>query len=384
MSSLPLLISTLILSSFYPSYYPSFVDAFDCTFKSTYPLAYLVPYTSTPPPLTGNPDSPIWKNVKSSSPFVDITGNTSLPPRYTTTFKMLYDSTYLYILGHLQEPQIWANQTKDNTVIFQDNDFEVFVDPAGSNAMYKEIEVNALSKVWDLCLNHPYSDTGYENSTRVTIPSYDMLPTTSTSPNWSPLKSAVTALPEGSINDPSKTPSEGWGVEMALPLVGLTYNTTALTPKPKDSWRINFSRVEWRVKVVDGEYVKDPDYPNEDNWVWNPIGVVDMHEPDKWGIIQFGDLDGGQGEVEILGSWGVRETLMNVYYAQKSYYGVNYEYTEDVGVLDAFAPVKGSCLECGVVDVEVEGEDWTAVTTVGGWKGKVNQVRYLEVEKVEG
>ena len=111
--------------------------------------------------------------------------------------------------------------------------------------------------------------------------------------------------------------------------------------------------------------------------------VVDMHEPDKWGIIQFSGPDGVGGDFEPMGSWGVRETLMNVYYAQKSYRVAWGSYSEDAGDLDEYAPVEGSCLECGDVEIEVEGEDWTAVATVGGWKGRINQVRYLTVEKVE-
>lgn len=41
-------------------------------------------------------------------------------------------------------------------VIFQDNDFEVFINPDGDNCMYYEIEINALGQVWDLLLPKPY------------------------------------------------------------------------------------------------------------------------------------------------------------------------------------------------------------------------------------
>ena len=43
---------------------------------------------------------------------------------------------------------------------------EVFVDADGSNQFYKEFEINALNATWDLTLNRPYADDGYENSTR--------------------------------------------------------------------------------------------------------------------------------------------------------------------------------------------------------------------------
>lgn len=43
---------------------------------------------------------------------------------------------------------MWANITKGPDVIFHDNDFEVFVDPAGSNHHYKEFEINANCAKW--------------------------------------------------------------------------------------------------------------------------------------------------------------------------------------------------------------------------------------------
>jgi hypothetical protein len=54
-------------------------------------------------------------------------------------------------------------------------------------------------------------------------------------------------------------------------------------------WRINFSRVEWQVRVVDGKYEKLPGV-KEVNWVWSPQ-VVNMHLPEKWGVVRFLKID---------------------------------------------------------------------------------------------
>ena len=48
--------------------------------------------------------------------------------------------------------------TEHDSVIFQDNDFEVFIDPDGDNHNYYEIEINALNTEWDLRLPKPYRD----------------------------------------------------------------------------------------------------------------------------------------------------------------------------------------------------------------------------------
>ena len=49
---------------------------------------------------------------------------------------------------------------------------------------------------------------------------------------------------------------------------------------------MNFSRVEWQLLVKDGRYEKKPG-TKEDNWVWSPQGVVNMHVPEKWGVVRF-------------------------------------------------------------------------------------------------
>ena len=92
----------------------------------------------------------------------------------------------------------------------------------------------------------------------------------------------------GRSDSPSALIRRFWTVEVALPLQSLAQNNDATSPpKHGDFWRINFSRVEWHVTVVNGRYQKDPKYPEEDNWVWSPQGQVAMHLPEKWGMLQF-------------------------------------------------------------------------------------------------
>jgi hypothetical protein len=90
----------------------------------------------------------------------------------------------------------------------------------------------------------------------------------------------------GTINDPSDE-DDGWSVEIAIPWPALNeLSKLQLPPKPGEHIRINFSRVEWQTVVEDRKYVKVPNTP-EDNWVWSPQLVVDMHQPERWGILEF-------------------------------------------------------------------------------------------------
>src|SRR5947209_6561593 len=86
---------------------------------------------------------------------------------------------------------------------------------------------------------------------------------------------------DGRLDDPRDV-DRGWPVELAFPWAVL--KEMAHRPAPPcdgDQWRVNFSRVEWRHEVVNGRYRRIKGLA-EDNWVWSPQGVVDMHQPEMW------------------------------------------------------------------------------------------------------
>jgi len=233
----------------------------------------------------------------------------------------------------LEEPQAFANisstchclNASQDQVIFHDNDFEVFVDAPGTTHFYKEFEMNALNATWDLELNRAYDDGGGENSSRVFGPAgWDyVLPVGL--PNT--LHSA-TKVWGGEVNNPAVGTS-GWSVEVAFPLAKLIENTPATLPivPGKSFWRINFSRVEWAVKVVNGKYWKEPSCQScpvpgsgqEDNWVWSPQGSIAMHLPEHWGILQFEEGKVNSTEPRWNSEWPVRGVAAAVYYAQHAF-----------------------------------------------------------------
>ena len=92
--------------------------------------------------------------------YVDIEGDAKPLPRFRTRAKMLWDDEFFYVAAELDEPHVWATLTQHDAVIFQDNDFEVFLNPDGNNHNYAELEMNALNTTWDLRLRKPYRDGG--------------------------------------------------------------------------------------------------------------------------------------------------------------------------------------------------------------------------------
>lgn len=238
------------------------------------PQSYVVAKASTPVVMDGDIYSAEWQKAPWTENFVDIRGYDYKPtPKFGTRAKMLYDDKYLYIAIEMIEPHIWGTLTERDATIYYDNDIEVFIDPDGNSKNYMEFEFNALNTQWDLLLTEPQRLGG------VHINNFD-------------LKGLITVVKlYGTINDPSDT-DEKWTIEIAMPIDGLqqpSYNKRV--PLTKQTWRVNLSRVEWlKYEVADGQYRKikgTGTFGNEENWVWSPTGVVDMHRPELWGKVTF-------------------------------------------------------------------------------------------------
>jgi hypothetical protein len=221
------------------------------------PLSYDCYRTATPIVIDGKLDDPAWKKAPWTTDFVDIEGAVKPTPRFRTRAKMLWDNKYLYIAAELQEPNVTATLRKHDSIIFHDNDFEVFIKPLPQTESYYEFEMNAFNTGWDLFLNKPYNENGKPDN------SWDI----------AGLKTAVAI--QGTLNNSNDT-DQGWTLEIAYPLHAFDSRQTVPPPQPGTVWRINFSRVEWK-----------PGNPKEDNWVWSPQGVINMHVPDRWGYLRF-------------------------------------------------------------------------------------------------
>ena len=266
----------------------------------THPKGYVCHRADSPLTIDGRLDEPSWQRVPWTEDFVDIEGDKKPTPRFRTRAKMLWDDQYFYVGAHLEEPHVWGTLTEHDSVIFQDNDFEIFIDPDGDNHEYYEIEINALNTEWDLRLVKPYRDGG------PALNSWEI-------PG---LKTAVHI--DGTLNDPTDT-DRFWSIEFAFPWEVLAeYANRPTPPRDGDQWRIDFSRVEWQHVIEDGQYRK-VEGTREDNWVWSPQGVIDMHRPETWGYVQFSTGKPGDTEFRPDPAFPVRMLLQEIYYAQKQY-----------------------------------------------------------------
>lgn len=265
------------------------------------PRGYVCQFAASPPVIDGKLDDAAWQDAPWTDEFKDIEGDAKPKPRFRTRARMLWDENNFYIAADLDEPHVWATLTNHDAVIFQDPDFEVFIDPNGDSHEYFEFEMNALNTTWDLFLPKPYKDGGPAMNAWE-IPG---------------LKSGVHV--RGSLNNPADT-DEGWSVEIAFPWKALGECARRPTPPAEgDQWRVGFSRVEWQIEIKDGKYVKVPNTP-ENNWIWSPQGIIDMHRPERWGYVQFTRKPPGTTTFSPDPSAPARNRLQEIYYAQKDHF----------------------------------------------------------------
>lgn len=284
------------------------------------PKHYICYKASEPINIDGKLNESDWSKAEWTDNFVDIEGSSKPIPRFRTRAKMLWDENYFYIAAEIDDPDIWGTIKNRDEVIFYDNDFEIFIDPDGDTHRYAEFEMNALNTVWDLLLIKPYRDTK-----NAAVNNWD----------YKGLKTGVEIY--GTINNPNDKDS-CWTVEVAFPWQSFKEIAEVNTPpKDKDQWRLNFSRVEWKTEVKDGKYQKqinpstNKPFP-EDNWVWSPQGVVNMHYPEMWGFIQFSDEVVGSKQAAFVENKdeAVKWYLRMIYYKERNYFETHGKFTSNL------------------------------------------------------
>jgi hypothetical protein len=274
--------------------------------------------------IDGKLDEPAWVAAAWTDAFIDIEGGSHGQPRFRTRAKMLWDDEYFYVAGEMEEPDLWGTLSERDSVIFHDNDFEIFIDPDGDTHAYYELEVNALGTPWDLLLIKPYRDGG---------PAIN---------GWDIAGLRIGVDVRGTINRPGDR-DDGWTLEVAMPWKILTEAAPDhKRPAPGDRWRVTFSRVEWQVDAANGRYAKrlEPgtrDPLPENNWVWTPQGAIDMHMPERWGYVQFSDKPAGSGTDAFVEDPNerVKWALRRLYYRQRRFRAANGTYAPTPGALDA-------------------------------------------------
>jgi hypothetical protein len=294
------------------------------------PKGYVCYRTSSPISPDGILNEQAWGAVPWTDYFLDIEGPAKPAARFKTHAKMLWDDSNFYIAAELEETDVWATLKQRDTVIFFDNDFEVFIDPDGDTHAYYELEVNPFGTPFDLLMIKPYRDGG---------PAVV---------GWDVAGLKVGTHVNGTINNPGDK-DKSWTVEIIIPLSSLTeYAWGASIPKANDQWRMNFYRIEWRTVFENGNYKREIDPKTAktflpDQWVWSPQYRNDIHMPEMWEVLQFSSIRAGEGTEAFVPDpdFNLKWALRKIHYAEKEYFTKNNTYSSslsDIGLIQTDFP----------------------------------------------
>ena len=254
--------------------------------------------TAGPITVDGRLDEEAWQLAPRSPRFVDMV--TGLPASLDTRAAALWDDERLYVAFWVEEPFLEAQLTERDSVIFRENDVEVFID--GGDCYY-ELEINALNTLYEVLFvwRDAMTPGGPFDVPELDVRAdgaftfggdYDRKPEsfwTGTHPrgvrwafrDWDfpGLESAVRV--DGTINDSSDV-DRGWTAEIAFSWEGmkLLAGDRSLPPNDGEEWRLFFGRFQ---KLVLGGREVEP-HPA---WVWGSHGIYDTHLPERFPRVRF-------------------------------------------------------------------------------------------------
>ncbi len=249
-------------------------------------------------PIDGNVKKAIWQQADWSGRFVDMV--TGEPGIYHTQAAILWNDAYLYIAFQAEEPMVVAQQRERDSIIFLENDLEVFID--GGDCYY-ELEVNAANTIYEVFFI--WKDA-YRKGGKFDLPQFDVhqedaytfggdydrtgesfwkgrhprgIRWAFTNFDLPGLETAVQV--DGVLND-NRYIDKGWSLEIGIPWksLDLLAGGRSLPPANGDIWKLFLGR--FQKLVLSGKEIQP--HPA---MVLSSHGVYDTHLPEKWSRIQF-------------------------------------------------------------------------------------------------
>ncbi len=198
-------------------------------------------------------DESFWSNTSRGTNFSQTSGKRKAP--LETAVMTAIDDKYLYVAFEMEDNDIVATQTEDDSPIYETDDVvEVFIDAAGDRKAYFEMQVSAAGVKFD---------SSFRGQRKNRDDSWN-----------SKMKYAVKI--DGKLNDSSEN-DRGWTVEMAIPFESIT-DAPNIPPADGDIWKVFFYRINRH---------SDKKSTSEDFMAWTPPYSGDFHNLKFMGDLVF-------------------------------------------------------------------------------------------------
>ncbi len=187
--------------------------------------------------VAADPDA--WSGVEEHRLLDTVSG---AEPQQRTSVKVAWDAEEWRVLFAVEDTHVWASYTQRDSLLYEEEVVEVFIDPFGDLESYFEIELNPLNTVMDLVVRKNRS--GWKKDFA-----------------WQ-CEGLRTAVRRG---------VSGWAGELAIPFRSLM----AEPPVVGSKWRVNFCRID-----------RPPNVERELS-AWSPTGRANFHTPERFGVLEF-------------------------------------------------------------------------------------------------
>ncbi len=208
--------------------------------------------------LSGRLDDPRWQEAPAIQLVDAITGKSG---RFATEVRLLYNDRYLYIGFRCEDDYVWGTVTERDGPVYDEECVEVFLNPAGVAYQYYEINLSPKNVVYDACvLNRRTREDPFNKF--IALRDFDL----------ADLHTAVHI--RGQSDAPGR--ATGWTAEYAIPFDEL-FGAPNVPPRPGDTWRVNFYRID------------SPEKGQREHYAWSPTGRPAFHLPWRFGTLRFGE-----------------------------------------------------------------------------------------------
>jgi hypothetical protein len=199
--------------------------------------------------LTGDGSAAAW----ACADWLDLQP-TDRKPDMATRAKAVYSDTGLYVLMDCEDHRLTCTHMGENADLYKQDVVEFFIWPDQAHLLYLEYELSPLNEELVLLVSkyagryHGWAPWHYDGTRRTRH---------ATATRGGP------AEPFASVT--------GWSGEVFVPFA--LFVGFAVAPKPGDSWRANFYRIDHDT--------------GRRTWSWSPIAEDNFHQPHEYGAITF-------------------------------------------------------------------------------------------------
>ncbi|ORX77193.1 hypothetical protein K493DRAFT_363426 [Basidiobolus meristosporus CBS 931.73] len=339
--------------------------------------------------LDGKLDDEAWQKVPWTDYFGNIQGPSGVAPPsiMNTRVKIMFDEEYIYVGARIDEEVIRAKKSYCVGEVWDDNDFQFYLDAGRTNTNLKVIKMNALGLYEALIYDKPIANKGvgkpwdikskfefkvYTNG-KVNDPSWRKVKGGYWSVEWKLHKSLL------STTTLAKRDVQGVPAYQNMNFLRTGYNPTSVYPLPNQANATSTASLFFGIPpVANGGLKKRHQVTPRYQFSWTPQYSNDPTNSDLWGHMEFKDSTNTSLPFVEDPNYSTRFALTQVYYAQQAYAAQNGgKYANVYSKLNLNSEVIGKCVPVPKIEVSHDCHNFNAFIKKNKVVGAIDDSRTI-------